>query len=140
MTFQLMFTVYGEPVAKGRARHARRGNHVITYTPEKTKTYENEVAMMAKAAMGSTKPLFGAVEVFIYLTYPIPQSYSKKRSEACLSGDEKHTKKPDLSNVIKSIEDGMNGIVYNDDSQIVEFHATKVFGEIPKAEILVREK
>jgi Holliday junction resolvase RusA-like endonuclease len=139
MTIQIMFSVYGDPVAKARPRFAKRGNHIHTYTAEKTKNYETEVALMAKAAMGSSKPLESAVEVFIYLTYAIPQSYSKKRAEACLSGEIKHTKKPDLTNVIKAIEDGMNGIVYVDDSQITSIHSTKVFGEIAKAEILVRE-
>ena len=76
---QIMFTVYGNPVAKGRPRFAKRGNFVQTYTPEKTKAYESEVAMMAKAAMGASKALEGALEAFIYVTYAVPTSYSKKR-------------------------------------------------------------
>ena len=44
----IMFTVYGEPVAKGRPRFSTRGKFPIAYTPEKTKTYESEVGMMAK--------------------------------------------------------------------------------------------
>lgn len=139
MTFQLMFTVYGEPVAKGRPRFAKRGKFVQTYTPEKTKTYESEVAMMAKAAMGSSMPLETALEAFIHLTFPIPQSYSKKRSEACLIGTEKHTKKPDADNCAKAIIDGMDQIVFLNDSQIVSLHIHKTYGEIAKAEILVRE-
>ena len=136
---QIMFTVYGDPVAKGRPRFAKRGNFVQTYTPEKTKTYETEVAMMAKAAMGASEALEGALEAFIYVTYAVPASYSKKRSEACLSGLEKHTKKPDLDNVVKSVVDGMDKIVFLNDSQITSIHATKVYGEIAKVEVMVRE-
>ena len=136
---QIMFTVYGDPVAKGRPRFAKRGNFVQTYTPEKTKTYESEVAMMAKAAMGASEALEGALEAFIYVTYAVPASYSKKRSEACLSGLEKHTKKPDLDNVVKSVVDGMDKIVFLNDSQITSIHATKVYGEIAKVEVMVRE-
>ena len=139
MTFQVMFTVYGAPVPKGRPRFAKRGAFVQTYTPEKTKSYESEVAMMAKAAMGSSKALFSPLEAFIYLTFPIPFSYSKKRSQACLSGQEKHTKKPDGDNCAKAIIDGMGGIVFDNDSQIVSLHIHKTYGEIAKAEILVRE-
>ena len=87
MTFQVMFTIYGEPVPKGRPRFARRGNFVSTYTPTKTKTYEDEVHYMAACAMGSSKPLEGAVEAYICITHAIPASYSKKRKEACLSGE-----------------------------------------------------
>ena len=136
---QIMFTVYGNPVAKGRPRFAKRGNFVQTYTPEKTKTYETEVAMMASAAMGASEALEGALEAFIYVTYAVPASYSKKRSEACLSGLEKHTKKPDLDNVVKSVVDGMDKIVFLNDSQITSIHATKVYGEIAKVEVMVRE-
>ena len=95
--------------------------------------------MMAKAAMGASEPLKGALEAFIYVTFTVPASYSKKRTEACLSDSEKHTKKPDLDNLIKICLDGMNGIIFKDDSQITSIHATKVYGEIAKVEVLVRE-
>ena len=95
--------------------------------------------MMAKAAMGSSEPLFSPLEAFIHLTFPIPPSYSKKLSEACLSGQEKHTKKPDADNCAKAIIDGMGGIIFDNDSQIVSLHIHKTYGEIAKAEILVRE-
>jgi Holliday junction resolvase RusA-like endonuclease len=134
-----MFTVYGEPVAKGRPRFSTRGKFPVAYTPEKTKAYEFEVGMMALAAMGGTKPLEGALEAFIYITYAVPESYSKKRLEACLSGLEKHTKRPDLDNVIKSLIDGMDKIVFFNDSQITSIHATKVYGEVAKAEVMVRQ-
>jgi Holliday junction resolvase RusA-like endonuclease len=132
-----MFKIYGEPVAKGRPRFTKQGR---TYTPAKTKKYEDDVRMMAKAAMGSSEPLETPVSVFIHITLPIPQSYSKKRSEDCLNGFERPTKRPDLTNIIKSIEDGMNGIVYKDDSQIVSLHSTKVYGTIGLVEVLVKEE
>ena len=136
---QIMFTVYGHPVAKGRPRFSTRGKFPVAYTPEKTKTYETEVGMMAKAAMGASQALEGALEAFIYITFPVPASYSKKRTEACLNNTEKHTKKPDLDNVVKICLDGMNGIVFKDDSQITSIHATKVYGEVPKVEVMVRQ-
>jgi Holliday junction resolvase RusA-like endonuclease len=136
---QIMFTIYGEPVPKGRPRFSTRGKFPVAYTPEKTKNYESDVAMMAKAAMGSSEPLEGALEAFIYVTFPVPDSYSKKRTEACLSNSEKHTKKPDLDNVIKSVIDGMDKIVFENDSQITSIHATKVYGEAPKVEVIVRQ-
>jgi len=139
MTFQVFFTIYGEPVAKGRPKFARRGNFVHTYTPPKTKTYEEEVHYMAACAMGASKPLEGAVEAYIYITHSIPASYSKKRKEACLSGLEKHLKKPDCDNTAKAVIDGMAGVVMKNDSQITSLHITKVYGEIGKVEVLVRE-
>ena len=136
---QIMFTVYGEPVAKGRPRFSTRGKFFVAYTPEKTKTYESEVGMMAKAAMGASEALEGALEAFIYVTFPVPASYSKKRTEACLAKKEKHTKKPDLDNVVKSVIDGMDKIIFLNDSQITSIHATKVYGEVPKVEVLIKQ-
>lgn len=135
----IMFTVYGHPIAKGRPRFSTRGKFPVAYTPEKTKTYESEVGMMAKAAMGASEALEGALEAFIYVTFPVPPSYSKKRTEACLNDTEKHTKKPDLDNVVKICLDGMNGIVFKDDSQITSIHSTKVYGEVAKVEVMVRQ-
>ena len=37
MSFMVMYTVYGEAIGKQRPRFVRRGNHVSTYTPEKTR-------------------------------------------------------------------------------------------------------
>ena len=136
MTFSVMFKIFGEPVAKGRPRFTRQGR---AYTPKKTHDYESEVAGMAKAAMGSSEPLETPVTVCVYVTFSIPQSYSKKRSEACLNGYERHTKRPDLDNCVKAITDGMNGIVYKDDSQITSLHATKVYGTTAMAEVYVKE-
>ena len=136
---QIMFTIYGEPVAKGRPRFSTRGKFPVAYTPEKTKAFEFEVGMMALAAMGGSKPLEGALEAFIYVTFAVPESYAKKRLEACLIGTEKHTKRPDLDNVIKSVIDGMDKIVFDNDSQITSIHATKVYGEVAKVEVMVKQ-
>lgn len=136
MTFAVTFRVYGEPVAKGRPRFTRQGR---AYTPKKTHDYESEVAGMAKAAMGSSEPLETPVTVCVYVTFPIPQSYSKKRSEACLNGSERHTKRPDLDNIVKAVTDACNGVVYKDDSQIVNLHAKKVYGDTAMVEVYITE-
>ena len=94
---------------------------------------------MAKAAMGASEPLEGALEAFIYVTFPVPASYSKKRKEACLNELE-FPKRVDIDNCYKSITDAMNGIVYIDDSQIVEAHIIKVYHETSGANIMVKER
>lgn len=137
MSAKIMLRIPGDPVPKGRPRFTRQGR---AYTPAKTKTYEDEVAMLGKAAMNGQEPLKTPIAVFVYATFPIPQSYSKKRREACLDGSERHIKRPDLDNVVKAITDGMNGVVYDDDSQIVSIHATKVYGTDGMVEVMVKEE
>jgi Holliday junction resolvase RusA-like endonuclease len=138
MTLVVTFEVEGNPIPKSRPRFARRGQFVQTYTDAKTIDYETQVAMKARQAIGASEPLQGALTVFLYLRYEVPPSYSKKRKEACLRGVE-YPKKIDIDNVYKSITDAMNGIVYTDDSQIVEAHITKVYAETAGANVMVQE-
>ena len=140
MTFMVNFMVEGTPVPKGRPRFARRGKFVSTYSPKTTVDYETKVAEAAQLAMGSSEPLETPVGAYIYITLPIPASYSKKRKQDCLSGNERPTKKSDIDNYCKAVFDGMNGIVFLDDSQIVSLHSTKVYGTIGMVEVMVKEE
>ena len=139
MTFVVTFIVYGEPQGKGRPRFARRGNHISTYTPQKTKTYEDEIRIMAKAAMGASEPLDTPMTVAIYIRVGIPASYSKQKRMDALAGIIKPMKKPDLDNIAKCFLDSMNEIVYLDDKQVVNLHVTKVYAETPAVEVMVKE-
>lgn len=139
MTFLVTYIVYGEPQGKGRPRFARRGNHISTYTPQKTKSYEDEIKMMAKAAMGASEPLETPVTVAIYIRVGIPTSFSKQKRKDALSGIIRPTKKPDLDNIAKCFLDSMNEIVYLDDKQVVNLHVTKVYAETPAVEVMVKE-
>ena len=140
MTFIVTFQVEGTPVPKGRPRFARRGKFVSTYSPKTTVDYELKTSEAARQAMGSSKPLESPVAAYIYITLAVPSSYTKKRTAACLSGLERPTKRSDIDNYCKAIFDGMNGIVYLDDSQIVSLHSTKVYGTVGMVEVMVKEE
>ena len=134
MTFQVTFTVEGNPVGKQRPRFSR--GH--TYTPKKTVDYEKQVADKAKQAMGSSQPLETPVAVFIYISHTVPASYSKKRTEACLANVER-PRKPDLDNVAKLVLDAMNGVVYKDDVDVVRLNVIKRYDTVAGVRVLVRE-
>ena len=137
MTFTVIFSLEGDPVGKQRPRFARGR----TYTPQKTVTYEKQIADQARLAMGSSEPLTTPVAVYIYVNMAVPNSYSKSRREACLSGLERPIKKVgDLDNQIKSVLDGMNGVVYVDDCQVVSIYATKRYETIASVHVCVREE
>ena len=140
MTFMLMYTVYDEPVGKCRPRFVRRGNFTQTYTPAKTKSYEDEIRMMVKTAMGATELLETPVTVAIYIRVGIPTSFSKQKRKDALAGIIRPTKKPDLDNIAKCFLDAMNDIVYLDDKQVVSLHVTKVYAETPAVEVMVKEE
>lgn len=126
--------VEGIPVGKGRPRFTRTGH---AYTPEKTRMYENIVRLRALEAMRGEARLKGAVSVTILARFPVPASYSTKRRVACLQASEKPAKKPDIDNLVKAILDGLNGTIFEDDSQVVQLSAAKTYAEVPGCEIFV---
>jgi len=132
------FTVPGEPVAKGRARAFVRAGRVAHYTPSKTANYESRVATFAKQAMAGAEPFSGAVALSVVVRFAVPTSWSKKRRQAAVDGLEHVTKRPDLDNVLKAIKDGMNGIAWLDDSQVVRLvDCRKVYAEQPGVDVIV---
>jgi Holliday junction resolvase RusA-like endonuclease len=139
MSFMVTFKVDANPVGKQRARYVKRGNFVQAYTPEKTRTYEALIKDAAKQAMGVSEPLETPVSLYMYIRVPIPVSATKKRLKAISDGTEKPIKKPDASNILKSVEDGMNSVVYKDDSQIVNIHVTKVYSSVPGVDVCIKE-
>lgn len=125
------FTVPTAPVAKARARSTRSGHH---YTPQKTVDFENMVAWYAKAAMAG-KPLYeGALIVTLYYGIPIPKTLEPRIKKGELIYP---TKRPDMDNYEKSVLDGMNGVVYKDDSQIVATFHKKRYTRNPRVVISV---
>lgn len=137
--FSLTFHVDIKPVPKGRPRFSKVGGFMRSYTPKKTSDYETQVRDAAVQVM-TREPLETPLAVYLYFRLPIPRSHSKKRQEACLNGSERPIKKPDIDNLAKSVLDGLNGVVWHDDSQIVSLHLTKVYARNPGIDLLIREE
>lgn len=134
---EVTFTVFGRPIGKGRPRFARRGNFVSTYTPEKTVNYETQVGLAYKAEtelfFGATIPLVMMITAYL----PIPKSVSKKHRQLMLEGKMRPLKKPDSTNIAKSIEDGLNGIAYHDDTQIVLTLINRLYSDEPRVVVTI---
>jgi len=139
MTYAITFTIPGEPVAKGRPRSFVRGGHVAHYTPEKTARYENLVKLAAQQAMAGRLPLEGAVYLVVRASMGIPVSWSVKRRIAAASGTVTPTKRPDLDNIVKAVKDGLNGVAWRDDAQVIELHAIKRYSATPSVYVQVME-
>lgn len=123
-----MLRIDVEPVAKARPRKGKGGRF---YTPEKTQTYEdiigwaysNEVNRGRAMVFQDGEPVRAILGFF----FSIPSSYSKKRKKSILDGSEDFTKRPDVDNLVKAVLDGLNGVAFRDDSQVVEVMAFKEY-------------
>lgn len=138
-TTEIKFTVPGQPVAKGRPKFARRGKFVTTYSPEKTVNYEGLVAHAAAFAMAGKDLIQGAVSVELDIRLQIPESWSKKKQKMAADGLIAATKRSDIDNITKGIFDGMNGVVWRDDGQVVDAMQKKRYAETPGVVVIVRE-
>jgi len=132
----IRFTLAGAAVGKQRVRFVRATGRA--FTPEKTVNYEGRLAHAAQQAMAGRPPLEGPVAVEANIYVAVPASKSKKWKAAALAGEIRPTTKPDIDNVIKSAADGLNLIVWIDDSQIVQLQTAKFYSEAPRLEIAVR--
>lgn len=136
----IAFSIPGEPVAKGRAKVSTVNGHVQMRTPTKTVNYEAKVGLIASQAMGAKAPFKGPVSLTIQAVFKIPKSWSKKRLAANFDDPEYVIKRPDLDNIEKAICDGMNGIVFVDDSQVAAIgYSCKVYGDRPRVDVTVSE-
>jgi Holliday junction resolvase RusA-like endonuclease len=131
----IRFVIPGIPVAKGRARIGRtRSGQTVAYTPGKTRSYEALVALAAQQAMAGRAPyakeqtLFLRVDAYL----PVPASWSKTKRQAALDGAIRPSVRPDLDNYIKAVADGCNGILFCDDSSVVQIWAAKMYGDVPR--------
>lgn len=133
----VQFLVPGEPVGKGRPRIGRVGGHARMFTLQKTASYEGLIALAGTEAMAGRTLLEGAVMVEMRIVLAIPQSMSKKRKAQAIAGELFPTKKPDMDNVIKAIYDGLNGVVWKDDVQVVDAFVRKRYGEVPGVHVRI---
>lgn len=137
----ISFHIPGEPVAKGRARSFIRNGRIGHHTPVKTVNYEALVALYAHQAMhechGDLNLMDGPLCLSFCATFAIPKSWTKKRLAEHLVRPEPVVKRPDLDNIAKALADGMNGIVYLDDSQIAWISCQKVYGDVPGVSLTV---
>lgn len=135
MSASVVIELAGVPVGKGRPRFVRKTGHA--YTPAKTEKYESHLRYAAQEAMTGRALLDGPVSVAITVHLPIAPSWPKRRQEAARQGALLPTSRPDIDNYLKAAADALNGVVFNDDSQIVDCCISKTYSDKPRLTIQV---
>lgn len=120
--------IYGDPIAQKRPRFARRGNHVHTYDEQQKlkEGYKWQIRSQYRE-----EPLTSPIALDIVFFMPIPSSLSKVKKTQMSNGLIGHCCKPDLDNLIKLQLDCLNKIVFEDDAQICEIRAKKIYSYNP---------
>jgi len=138
---QLSIVVPGEPVAKGRPKHrvisTGGKNFTQTYTPAKTRNYENLIRAEAARVMGETVPYDCRLWMVVTAYRSIPKSMPKKHLPAAIAGDIAPITKPDSDNYLKAALDGLNTVVFRDDSLVADVTVRKRYSDQPRLVIEV---
>lgn len=108
------FTIPGRPVPKHRPRVGKHGN---IYTPQNCREYERAVGLYARNVF--PQPISGPVALGV-------RFYFSRRPG-------------DLDNYVKAISDGLNGIAWQDDRQVVKLFASLKRGSPERAEVVVQQ-
>ena len=141
MSNVLSFEIPGQPIGQGRPKFSTINGHARAYDPEKSRNYKAYVKLLATQAMKDSgfTMIEGPCCLSIDAYFAVPKSKSKKFREAALSGLEYPTKKPDIDNIVKALQDALNGLAYKDDSSIVFLSVAKCYSEVPRVEVILRE-
>ncbi len=111
-------------VPQGRPRFYRG----IAYDPPKSRQLKKDLALIVKPLAGS--PFIGEVKVKLDIY----------RQAAKFKKGVTSKRYGDIDNLAKAILDALNGICWQDDSQISELHVTKNLADEPRIEIEITEK
>lgn len=134
----LCIIVAGPPVPKGRPRLSTQGGFARAFTPTKTRHYEDLIRLEAGRVMEGRDQLQGPTSVRIRAFMQTPQIIAKHKAKgpAAEAGELRPVTKPDVDNFAKVI-DALNGIVWRDDSQVVELTVAKFYSSRPRLEMMI---
>ncbi len=142
MADRIEFAVLGRPQPQGsmkgfvlKGKDGAKPRAILTSDNSKMKPYRQQVgwaALDARAKAGynalfAEKQIAVSVEFKFY--FEKPPSISKKRVHIAV--------KPDIDKLCRSTIDAMTGIMFADDSQIIQLSASKYYGLPERAEIAV---
>ena len=104
-----------------------------TYNNKDYTNWKNGLKLLAKSKI--KKPLETDIFLKIDFFFEIPKSWTKAKKEKA----KWHNLKPDIDNLIKSVMDSFNGVVYKDDGQVVVIQARKQYANFTGVKIEIEE-
>lgn len=132
----MQIIIPGPPISQGRPRFCRRGSASYAYDPQKCDKdrVRHDIKPMIERESVKTGICLPCSELFcvsLVFSFPCAVSVKKGLRNRFLWHADEYSKKPDLDNCEKFYLDVCNGLIWNDDSQIVSLRSTKRYEENP---------
>lgn len=124
----IILNLHGTPIPQKRPRFRRTETYVHTYDAQ---TSEKETYKWQIHSQFRNSPLTQPLQIEIIFFMSIPKGTSFIRKKEMIANHLHHMKRPDIDNMAKFVLDCMNGLIFQDDSQIWDLHCKKVYAENP---------
>lgn len=136
--------VYGSAKPSGSKRaYVIPGTNRASVTDDnpKSKPWKLQVAQVAGYQMQSYDIFDGPLAVVFRFFVMRPKGHYKKDGSLSANGlrNPYPAKRPDVLKLARAVEDALSGVVYRDDSQIVDERLVKEYGAPERVEITVME-
>lgn len=125
----ITFAVRGIPAPQGSKRAIiNRYTHRVALieSSERVKPWRADIRAAAEEAMGARSAIEGPVTLSLSFLMPRPKGHFGTGKNAGRLRDQAPAwpvGKPDLDKLVRAVLDGLKGIVYVDDSQVVQMFA-----------------
>ena len=121
----ITFSVPGDPVPQPRPRVSTRGGFARAYVPAKHAVHAYRAAVASEATRAGACASDGTCEVVIDFVFARPKSHLRKNG---LAKDAPRLPRADLDNMAKAVLDALNGVAWEDDSQVARLVVEKSYG------------
>lgn len=139
------FVVHGKPSPSGSKKafqHSKTGRIVVIDTAKGKDKWQNA---SKRAAMEAVKQArweitSGPVALHVSFVFARPKSHYRTGRNSNILKDTApayHIQKPDRTKLLRCIEDPFTGVLWTDDSQVIDGNVTKQWGEVDSAHVTV---
>ena len=122
----IKFSVEGTPIQQGSMRHIGHGRMIHSKAVELA-AWRADIASAAKLA--GCKPILDPIAITMRFRVKRPKSVKR----------EYPTVAPDLDKYVRSVNDGLTGVAFADDSQVIQIIASKKYADSPGVDIEISE-
>jgi len=123
----ISFSAEGTPIPQGSMKHIGNGRMIHSRATELA-TWRALIALAAKQA--GCKPIDSPI--IISMRFRLKRPKTVKRDHP--------TVPPDLDKLVRGVNDGLTGVAFTDDSQIVQLTASKIYSEHTGVDIEVSDE
>jgi Holliday junction resolvase RusA-like endonuclease len=132
----LTFEVPGDPVPQPRPRVSTRGGFARAYVPGKHPVHAYRASIAAAAVeAGATPTTTEPLTVILDLVFARPASHLTKKG---LRKGAPALPRCDVDNAAKACLDALNGVAFEDDSQVAKLVVEKSYGQEARTTVRIQ--